>query len=64
MEEGASALRPMTFNGEVQGHDPRLDGQSLLMLMKMNPLVPLLHFCAEAGEDLACPRADDAEADG
>jgi hypothetical protein len=39
-------------------------GQSLLMLMKMNPLVPMLHFYAEAGEDLACPGADDAEAGG
>jgi hypothetical protein len=34
------------------------------MLMKMNPLMPLLHFYVEAGEDLACPGADDAEADG
>jgi hypothetical protein len=39
-------------------------GQSLLMLMKMNPLVPLLHLSMEAGEDLACPGAYGAEADG
>jgi hypothetical protein len=39
-------------------------GQLLLMLMKMNPLIPMLHFYTETDEDLACPGADDAEADG
>jgi hypothetical protein len=39
-------------------------GQLLLMLMKMNPLMPLLHLSTEADEDLARPGADGAEADG
>jgi hypothetical protein len=39
-------------------------GQSLLMLMKMNPLVPLLHLSTEADEDLARLGEDDAKADG
>jgi hypothetical protein len=49
----------VTILDSMGGIDP-----SLLMLMKMNPLMPLLHFYAEAGEDLACPGVDDAEADG
>jgi hypothetical protein len=38
--------------------------QSLLMLMRMNPLVPLLHLSTEVGEDLSLLGKDNAETDG